>query len=104
MITLTDAALNKLTEFMDNAAAPGVRVMVKPGGCAGFAYGLELGIYEPGDHIIQQDGVEIYVDPFSAQYLNGTVIDWNEDIMGAGFSFNNPNAVGGCGCGSSFGV
>ena len=109
MIELSAAAREKLLEFMDAAGytpdVVGVRVQVVPGGCAGFNYGLDL---EPNpqedDHVIEHGEITVYVDPFSAQYLEGTMIDWNEDMMGSGFKFENPNAVGACGCGTSFGV
>jgi len=104
MIKFTNKAVNQLNKFMEDEARPGVRVMVKPGGCAGFAYGLELDNPEEDDHVLEQDGIEIYIDPFSMQYLQGTTVDWIDDMMYSGFSFDNPNAVGGCGCGTSFEV
>ena len=84
----------------------GVRVQVMPGGCAGFKYGLDIEIEPLEDDIIidHSGGIRVFVDPFSAQYVEGTVVDWQETMMGAGFSFENPNATGGCGCGTSFQV
>lgn len=81
----------------------GLRVAVKPGGCSGFSYSLNIEEEpKPTDHIIESHGVRMFVDMFSAQYLNGVEIDYVTNVMGSGFTFTNPNATGGCGCGSSF--
>lgn len=80
------------------------RVGVLPGGCSGFKYNLLLEDTVEEDDItvnITED-VIVIVDPFSAQYLDGIVLDYKSTMMGAGFTFDNPNAIGGCGCGSSF--
>ena len=81
----------------------GLRVRVVPGGCSGFSYSLNIEEEsKPNDHIIESNGVRMFVDMFSAQYLNGVEIDYVTNVMGSGFTFKNPNATGGCGCGSSF--
>ena len=81
----------------------GLRVRVVPGGCSGFSYSLNIEEEsKPNDHIIESNGVRMFVDMFSAQYLNGVQIDYVTNMMGSGFTFNNPNATGGCGCGTSF--
>ena len=83
----------------------GLRVAVLPGGCSGFQYGLNIeDAPESDDEVYEQAGLRIFVDPFSAQYLEGVEIDYVSSMMGSGFSFRNPNAAGGCGCGSSFTV
>jgi iron-sulfur cluster assembly protein len=83
----------------------GLRVAVLPGGCSGFQYGLNIEDQpESDDEIFELGGVKVFVDPFSAQYLDGVEIDYVTGMMGSGFSFRNPNASGGCGCGSSFTV
>ena len=83
----------------------GLRVAVLPGGCSGFQYGLNLEEGPRGDdEIVVSNGVRLFVDPFSAQYLQGTQIDYASSFQGSGFTFSNPNATGGCGCGSSFAV
>lgn len=81
----------------------GLRVSVQPGGCSGFKYQLLIDD-QPAedDYIVAQEGFRIFVDPFSAQYLNGVSIDYVSSMQGSGFTFKNPNATGGCGCGSSF--
>lgn len=109
MLTLTPTAVTKVREFMtehgSEADQTGLRVAVLPGGCSGFQYGLNIEDGPEGDDEIHEEaGVRIFVDPFSAQYLEGVEIDYVTSMMGSGFSFRNPNAAGGCGCGSSFTV
>ena len=84
-------------------AKGGLRVSVQPGGCSGFKYGLLIEDEAAEDDVVvDQGGWRVFVDPFSAQYLNGVTIDYVTSMMGSGFTFKNPNATGGCGCGSSF--
>ena len=104
---LTDTALTKVQSFLDDHGAEeeaGLRVAVLPGGCSGFQYGLSIeDIPEDEDEILDlSHGIRVFVDPFSAQYLEGVEIDYVSNMMGAGFAFQNPTATGGCGCGSSF--
>ncbi len=81
----------------------GLRVRVVPGGCSGFQYSLNVEEdSRQGDFIVDQHGIKLFVDMFSAQYLNGVTIDYTSNMMGSGFTFENPNATGGCGCGTSF--
>ena len=105
-IQLTEEAASKVREFLGESDIPdgGVRLAVLPGGCSGFEYGINLeDAPEEDDVIIEQgDGLNVFVDPFSSQYLDGLVVDYRVTMMGSGFVFQNPNAAGGCGCGSSF--
>ena len=107
-LTLTRTATEKVQEFIQEhgvESGAGLRVAVLPGGCSGFQYGLNIeDAAEDDDEIMEIDGVTVFVDPFSAQYLEGVEIDYVTSFMGQGFSFRNPNASGGCGCGSSFTV
>jgi iron-sulfur cluster assembly accessory protein len=108
-INLTETAIEKVKSFMDEHQAEegaGLRVAVLPGGCSGFQYGLNIeDAPEEDDEVLDlQEGVRIFIDPFSAQYLEGVQIDYVVSMMGQGFTFNNPAASGGCGCGSSFTV
>ncbi len=107
-LTLTPTASEKVQEFIQEHGVEtdaGLRVAVLPGGCSGFQYGLNIeDAPEDGDEVMDLGGVKIFVDPFSAQYLDGIEIDYVTSFMGQGFSFRNPNAAGGCGCGSSFTV
>lgn len=82
-----------------------LRVGVKGGGCSGFSYILDLTeVKKDTDEEIEIHGVKIICDPKSLLYLNGTTIDFKDEIMGRGFVFTNPNANSTCGCGSSFAV
>ncbi len=107
-IRLTQDAISKVQQFIEDQGAvegAGLRVAVLPGGCSGFQYGLNIeDAPEDDDEILDLDGVRVFVDPFSAQYLEGVEIDYVTSMMGSGFTFRNPNASGGCGCGSSFTV
>ena len=107
-ISLTPTAVAEVRRYMEeNGAAEtaGLRVGVLPGGCSGFQYGLNIED-EPAedDLILESNGLTLFVDPFSMQYLDGVEIDYVTTFQGSGFTFNNPNATGGCGCGSSFTV
>ena len=86
-------------------ASHGLRIAVRGGGCSGFEYALDFE-KEPRDNdwIYEQNGLTVYVDSVSARYLEGTSIDYALGATGAGFKFNNPQARGTCGCGSSFAV
>ncbi len=106
-IEISSAAAAKVQSFMEEHGADegaGLRVAVLPGGCSGFQYGLNIeDTPEEDDEIFDlQDGIRVFVDPFSAQYLEGVQIDYVTTMMGSGFTFKNPAASGGCGCGSSF--
>jgi len=108
MITMTRTATEKVSDFVREHGAAGdsgLRVAVLPGGCSGFQYGLNVEEEpEADDDIIEVGGVKVFVDPFSAQYLEGVEIDYVTSMMGSGFTFRNPGSSGGCGCGSSFTV
>jgi len=83
----------------------GLRVAVRGGGCSGFEYALDFdGEPRDNDHVLEYGGLMVYIDALSARYLSGTEIDYVFGMQGAGFKFNNPNAAGSCGCGSSFAV
>lgn len=106
IISLTDTALEAVTEFIAEQGTgekAGLRVSILPGGCSGFQYGLNV-VDNPDedDEVFELSGVQIFIDPFSVQYLEGVEIDYVTSMMGQGFTFKNPNATGGCGCGSSF--
>jgi iron-sulfur cluster assembly accessory protein len=106
-INLSAAAAVEIKKFLagedDLPETAGLRVRVVPGGCSGFQYSLNIE-EEPrqGDFLVDQHGVKLFVDMFSAQYLNGVTVDYTSNMMGSGFTFENPNATGGCGCGTSF--
>lgn len=106
-VNLTDTAAAEVRKFMSaeqvDPATAGLRVGVLPGGCSGFKYSLNIEeAAQDDDIILDLSGLRVFVDGFSLQYLNGVTIDYVSSMQGAGFTFNNPNATGGCGCGSSF--
>ena len=106
-LNVTDAAAEEIKKFMASEEGlpetSGLRVRVVPGGCSGFQYSLNIEEESrQGDHVFDQHGVRLFVDMFSAQYLNNVEIDYVTSVMGQGFAFKNPNATGSCGCGSSF--
>jgi iron-sulfur cluster assembly accessory protein len=107
LMTLTPGAGVEVKKFMAqegvDPAVGGLRVSVQPGGCSGFKYGLLIeDAAAEDDLIVDQGEYKVFVDPFSAQYINGVIIDYVTSMQGSGFTFKNPNATGGCGCGSSF--
>lgn len=104
-INLTDAAVNTVKNLLVQKEVPnhGLRVFVSGGGCSGMQYGMALEAEpRPYDHVIERDGVKVFVDPTSMIYLSNATIDYEDSIMGGGFKIENPNAVSSCGCGSSF--
>lgn len=107
LVSISDAATVEVQKFMEaegvTAESGGLRVSVMPGGCSGFKYGLVIEDSSAEDDLILDQGsFKVFVDPFSAQYLGGTLIDYVTSMQGSGFTFTNPNSTGGCGCGSSF--
>ena len=80
----------------------GLRIFVETGGCAGMQYGMEFDDAKQGDRRIEQDGVEVLIDAYSADFLTGATVDYSDGLTGAGFKITNPNVARSCGCGSSF--
>ena len=104
IMSLTDAAAERITEIIEDSDKPvvGVRVGVKNGGCAGMAYTLDY-VSEAlaGDDHVEEKGVHVYVEPKATLFLLGTVMDFEETTLSSGFTFKNPNQTGECGCGES---
>lgn len=107
-ITLTPKAVNmiKITREQEGIDASfGLRVAVRGGGCSGMEYALDFEQEaRDNDFLLEYEDLKVFVDAVSARYLQGTEIDYVMGMAGAGFKFNNPNASGSCGCGSSFSV
>jgi iron-sulfur cluster assembly accessory protein len=106
-LAITARAAEEVQKFIAQEQVPtdsaGLRVSVLPGGCSGFKYSLNVEERPLEDDMVAQvNGVRVFVDGFSAQYLTGITIDYVSSMQGSGFTFSNPNATGGCGCGSSF--
>ena len=109
LITVSDAALGQLQGLIEGQASAvqqlGLRVYIQSGGCSGFSYGMGLDENPPreDDYVIEASGaLKVYIDSYSAQYLEGAEIDYVDQLMGGGFTIHNPNAVRTCGCGHSF--
>jgi iron-sulfur cluster assembly protein len=107
MVTITDIAAEKVTQFIAGQAAEGdvgLRVGVRGGGCSGFQYALALDERRDDDHVFDASGIRVLVDPASLRYVDGSTVDFTESFQGSGFEVSNPNVVASCGCGSSFRV
>lgn len=101
---VTDRAFARLSEInAAEGAAKCLRVAVEGGGCSGFQYDIRL--EERGadeDLVLEKDGAQVLIDPVSLPFLGGAVIDFSEELIGARFVIDNPNATSSCGCGTSF--
>jgi iron-sulfur cluster insertion protein len=105
MLTLTDTAVTKIKDLLAEENNPNfkLRSFVQGGGCSGMQYGFTFDDNQnEDDFVIEKDGVVVLIDATSMQYMTGARIDYKEDLMGASFSIDNPNAETSCGCGSSF--
>ncbi len=104
-VTLTETAAGRLREIIASKPEPiiGLRLLVRSGGCSGYTYGMALERHAREDDLVVEDqGLKIVVDSGSAEFLEGAAIDYQESLMGGGFTIKNPNAASTCGCGSSF--
>jgi len=103
MISLSETAARKIkTLVADKGDGAGLRVKVVGGGCSGLQYRMEIGSAGDRDKIFEHDGARLIVDKKSFLYLNGSELDYGEELMSAGFKVVNPNAKRSCGCGESF--
>ncbi|MDP0498933.1 MAG: iron-sulfur cluster assembly accessory protein [Verrucomicrobiota bacterium JB022] len=103
MITLTQRAARKVQE-LQGQANPGesLRLFITSGGCSGFEYGMTMAAAGPKDEAVTSEGITIFVERKSLERLSGSVVDFDDGLMGKGFSIQNPNAESTCGCGRSF--
>jgi iron-sulfur cluster assembly accessory protein len=105
VVTLTESAARHISGMLSDDkenAGKQLRVFVEAGGCSGLQYGMVFDERRDDDLTSEFQGVMVVVDPFSANYIRGAVIDFSEDLSGGGFKINNPNAQSNCGCGKSF--
>ena len=105
LVKLTDVAVSQLRKIIAEEGRDdiGLRVFVSPGGCSGLSYGMSLEEKaDEGDFQVKQEGLNIFIDEFSANYVKGAQIDYVKGLMGAGFTVQNPNAKKSCACGQSF--
>jgi iron-sulfur cluster assembly accessory protein len=105
-IHVTDRAARRISEIISaEAQAKMLRVSVKAGGCTGFQYAFDLvADRENGDMVIETQGATVLIDEVSLPFMAGAEIDFVDDLIGASFKINNPNATASCGCGASFTV
>lgn len=102
-VQVTPAVFARLAEIAEAGEVKALRVAVLGGGCSGFQYEFALEDAPAGtDLVIEQDGQRVFVDPESLPFLVGSVIDFKEELIGARFAVDNPNATSTCGCGTSF--
>jgi len=104
VVGLTAGAAQEVKALLANSENAGklFRVYVEQGGCSGMQYSMVFDEQRPDDLLFAIHGVSVLVDPFSAQYLRGAVVDFSEDLVGGGFKISNPSARKSCGCGKSF--
>jgi len=105
MITLTDAAVSQIKDMMEAEGdqALMLRIGVKGGGCSGLSYGMGFDSEKHDeDTLLDINGLSVLVDKESEPIINGLVVDYKQNMMGGGFTIDNPNAIASCGCGSSF--
>lgn len=101
---VTDRAFTRLAEINAEGETRPLRVAVAGGGCSGFQYDIRLDHAEPDDLVLEGGGQSVVVDPVSLPYLAGAVIDFTDELIGARFTIDNPNATSSCGCGTSFSI
>lgn len=107
LITVTSTAVAHVKTLLERQGKPEgyLRVAAVGGGCSGLSY--KLGVEDapaPTDYVLEEQGLKILLDMKSSLVLGGMELDYNDDLMNAGFSFKNPNATQTCGCGTSFGI
>jgi len=105
-VTVSASAAKRIAQILKAEAAPAMlRVAVTGGGCSGFQYNFTIDDTKMDDDlVIARDGATVLVDPMSLDFLKGAEIDFVDDLIGAAFKINNPNATSSCGCGTSFSV
>ena len=108
MLTLppkvTDRAFERLSEIGAADQGKALRVGVRGGGCSGFEYVIELDDVAEDDLVIEEDGQKVVIDSVSLPFLADAVIDFSDELIGARFVIDNPNATSSCGCGTSFSI
>ena len=105
-VTVSEAAARRVARIL--AAEPdknALRVSVEGGGCSGFSYKFDLADTRLDDDLVlEREGATVLIDPVSLMYMQGSVIDFVDDLMGQSFQIRNPNATASCGCGTSFSI
>lgn len=105
IVSVTEAAAAEVKKLLaSEPGKTGLRLGIRGGGCSGMSYGLGFDVQEANDHVVEAHGVKVYVDPKSAIYLKGAMLDFQGGLEGKGFTIKNPQAKSSCGCGESFTV
>ena len=104
VVALTPAAVTEVKSLLTlpENAGKHMRYYVEQGGCSGMQYGMIFDEQRDGDLVASEDGISVLVDPISADFLRGTVVEFSDALTGGGFKITNPNAKESCGCGKSF--
>ena len=105
-VTISDRAATRIVEIVASEPENRIlRVSVAGGGCSGFQYGFDLVSNPDGDDLIVENaGARVVIDPVSLMYMSGSVIDYEDSLLGSAFKIHNPMATAGCGCGTSFSI
>ncbi|MAI92088.1 MAG: iron-sulfur cluster assembly accessory protein [Hyphomonadaceae bacterium TMED5] len=105
-VTLSSSAAKRINAILaDNGEADFLRVSVEGGGCSGFSYKFDFGkAFEDDDLLVERDGAKVAIDAMSLPFLEGSEIDYVDELIGASFKIHNPNATANCGCGTSFSI
>src|SRR5579885_1494314 len=105
LVSVSERAAEEIKKLIANEPdKTGLRLEIRGGGCSGMSYGLRFDKAQEKDHVVEQHGVKVLIDPKSAIYLKGTIVDFESGLHGKGFVIKNPQAKGNCGCGQSFSV
>jgi iron-sulfur cluster assembly accessory protein len=105
ILHLTPNAVREVKDMLareENSGGKGLRVFIESGGCSGLQYGMVFDEKREGDLAVEFDGVSVWVDSVSAEYLRGSTVDFSDALTGGGFKLSNPRAKSSCGCGKSF--
>ena len=104
MLSFTDKSITQIRKLEAEEAKEGklLRIFVDAGGCSGFEYGMSFDVKKEKDQVLECNGVSFLIDETSLEYLNGSVVDFDDGLNGKGFDIQNPNANSTCGCGRSF--
>lgn len=105
-LLVTERAAARINQLVtaESRDGQGLRIKVVGGGCSGLQYKVDFDVPKGTDKIFEKDGAKVIVDMKSLLYLTGTELDYKEELMQSGFTFQNPNVKSSCGCGASFGV
>jgi len=103
VVNVTESAASEIKAMLaKEGEGKNLRVYVATGGCSGIQYGMVFDEKRPDDLSSDMHGVTVLVDPFSANYIRGAMVDFSDSLTGGGFKISNPNAQSSCGCGKSF--